>query len=242
MNRAQTQRLLWRSAFFVLFVLAPPLDIFRFDLTQNHFILFGMPWTLGLDAFINGEIGPTQAALNLILRGFLPVLLVGGTLLWTAWRYGRLYCGWLCPHFSVVERINGYMRRASGKPSLWEARPLPARQPDGSQLPRSPRYWFVTVLAAAGFALLWAVVLLTYLLPPAEIWGNLFSMQLTRNQSLFIGVATALLVIEFTLARHLFCRFGCRYAFVENQAQMDIRNVVIGQQGRDMQVDIDACV
>jgi polyferredoxin len=218
-----------QAGFFLLFVLAPPLDIFRFDLTQNHFILFGMPWTLGLDAFSNGEIGPTQAALNVVLRGFLPLLLLGGTLLWTAWRYGRLYCGWLCPHFSVVERINSYMRRASGKPSLWEAEPLPARQPDGRLLPRDPRYWFVTVLAAAGFALLWAVVLLTYLLPPAEIYHNLLTASLTPNQLRFIGVATLLLSIDFLFARHLFCRFGCAVGLFQSLAWMaNPRAMVVG--------------
>ncbi|MGD8874267.1 MAG: 4Fe-4S binding protein [Gammaproteobacteria bacterium] len=219
----------FQAGFFLLFVLAPPLDIFRFDLTQNHFILFGMPWTLGLDAFINGEIGPAQAALNVVLRGFLPLLLIGGTLLWTAWRYGRLYCGWLCPHFSVVERINNFMRRASGKPSLWEAEPLPARQPDGSLLPRNPRYWLVTVLAAAGFALLWAVVLLTYLLPPAEIYHNLVNASLTPNQLRFIGIASLLLCIDFLFARHLFCRFGCAVGLFQSLAWMaNPRAMVVG--------------
>jgi ferredoxin-type protein NapH len=228
-EQLQRRRGWFQAGFFLLFVLAPPLDIFRFDLTQNHFILFGMPWTLGLDAFINGEIGPTQAALNLILRGFLPLLLTGGTLIWAAWRYGRLYCGWLCPHFSVVERINGYMRRASGKPTLWEAAPLPARQPDGSLLPRYPRYWIVTVLAAVGFALLWAVVLLTYLLPPAEIYHNLITASLTPNQLRFIGVASLLLCIDFLFARHLFCRFGCAVGLFQSLAWMaNPRAMVVG--------------
>ena len=34
MNRTQKYRLWWRTAFFLLFVLAPPLDLFRYDLTQ----------------------------------------------------------------------------------------------------------------------------------------------------------------------------------------------------------------
>ena len=43
-----------QAGFFILFVVAPPLDIFRYDLTLGHFIVLGMPWTLGLDALING--------------------------------------------------------------------------------------------------------------------------------------------------------------------------------------------
>ncbi|WP_368506776.1 4Fe-4S binding protein [Colwellia sp. 1_MG-2023] len=25
------------------------------------------------------------------------------------WRFGRIYCGWLCPYFSVVELLNDLM-------------------------------------------------------------------------------------------------------------------------------------
>jgi polyferredoxin len=218
-----------QGGFFLLFIVAPVLDIFRFDLTQGHAILFGMPWTLGLDDFVTGRIGPTQAAINIILRGFLPVLLAGGTLLWTAWRYGRLYCGWLCPHFSVVERINRFMQRASGKPSLWESAPLPERQPDGRLLPRQRGYWLITVLAAAGFALLWAVTLLSYLLPPLELWHNLLTFSLTPNQTRFIGVASGVLLVDFLFARHLFCRFGCAVGLFQSLAWMaNPRAMVVG--------------
>jgi polyferredoxin len=222
MNRAQTQRLLWRSAFFALFVLAPPLDIFRFDLNLGHFILFGFPWTLGIDA-----AQPVQSGVNIILRAFLPIALVVGAGIWVSWRYGRLYCGWLCPHFSVVEMINALMRRASGKPTLWGKELLPERQSDGVEIHPRRSLWWLTLLTIVFFSLLWAVTLLTYLLPPAEIWGNLFSAQLTRNQALFIAVASALLVIEFTLARHLFCRFGCAMGLFQSLVWMGNRRALV---------------
>ena len=221
-NRAGLQR--WRigcqAGFFTLFVLAPPLDLLRFDLDLGHLFFLGAPWTLGTDALIQGDIAPAEAVLNLVLRGFLPLLLVGGALIWTAWRFGRLYCGWLCPHFSVVEMINRLMLRASGKPSLWEKHPLPSRQADGSQLTTDKRYWPLTVLAAIFFAFLWAVVLLTYLIAPAEIYYNLLHASLTPNQFRFIAVGTALLFIEFMFARHLFCRFGCAVGLFQSLAWM----------------------
>ncbi len=214
----QRRRSWFQAGFFALFVLAPPLDIFRLDLHLGHFILFGRDWTLGLEPFAQGTAGPGEAALNLLLRGLLPIALVGGLLIWSAWRWGRLYCGWLCPHFSVVELINGLMRRASGKPSVWERRPLPERRADGSLLRPNVWYWLPTVLAVVSFAFLWALSLLTYLLPPFEIYGNLLAGNLTRNQSLFLGVGTALLSIEFGFARHLFCRFGCAVGLFQSLA------------------------
>ena len=225
----QRSRAIFQVGFFALFVLAPVLDILRLDLTQGHFILLGWNWTLGLDGFIAGEDGPGTAALNLLVRGFLPILLVGGGLLWTAWRFGRLYCGWLCPHFSVVELINGLMRRASGRPSLWERRPLPEEQPDGTRLITNHWYWLPTLIAVLGFAFLWAVVLLTYLLPPSEVYGNLIQGTLTRNQTIFISAATLALTIEFLLARHFFCRFGCAVGLFQSLVWMaNDRAMVVG--------------
>lgn len=228
-SQLQRRRLLTQAAFFTLFILAPPLDLFRFDLNLHHFFFLGMHWTLGLDALIAGEIGPTRAFFNVLLRGFLPLALVVGGLIWIAWRYGRLYCGWLCPHFSVVEIINRLMLRASGKQSLWERRPQPLRQADGTQLHPDRRFWPLTWLAVLFFSFLWAVVLLTYLLPPAEIYHNLLHASLTPNQARFIGIGSLLLCIEFMFARHLFCRFGCAVGLFQSLAWMaNDRAMVVG--------------
>ncbi len=218
--KRQVLRRWTRAGFFLLFVLAPPLDLFRLDLTQGHFIFFGMDWSFGLAALANGEISAAQAALKILILGFVPAVgfVVFG--LWLSWRYGRLYCGWLCPHFSVVEMINSAMRRATGKPSLWEKAPLPEQESDGSHHHKDRRYWAVVIVAVLGFALVWAVVLLTYLLPPKMIYSNLIHAELTRNQALFIGVATLLFSIEFLLARHLFCRFGCAVGLFQSLAWM----------------------
>jgi polyferredoxin len=159
-------------------------------------------------------------------------------LLCVAWRWGRLYCGWLCPHFSVVEMINGLMRRAIGRPSLWERKPLPALEPDGTRLPRNPWYWLPTLVAVLGFAFLWAVVLLTYLLPPALVYGGLLSGTLGRGPTLFILFATLAFSVEFLLARHLFCRFGCAVGLFQSLAWMaNDRAMVVGFDG----ARADAC-
>ncbi|MBL3528322.1 MAG: 4Fe-4S binding protein [gamma proteobacterium endosymbiont of Lamellibrachia anaximandri] len=229
--RVERQRLRswFQAGFFLLFVLAPPLDLFRFDLNLNHFFFLGMHWTLGLDALMAGEISGLEAGLNILVRGFVPLLLIGGGLIWIAFRYGRLYCGWLCPHFSVVETINRLMFRASGKQSIWEKSPQPELQPDGATLKPEKRFWPLTWLAALGFAFLWAVVLLTYLLPPSEIYHNLLHGSLTSNQARFIGVGTLLLFIEFMFARHLFCRFGCVVGLFQSLAWMaNDRGMVVG--------------
>jgi len=231
--RLQTRRRLFQSGFFTLFVLAPPLDLLRLDLTLGHFILLGQDWTLGLEAFLHGEAGPGAVAWGLFWRALLPIVLVVGGGVCAAWRWGRLYCGWLCPHFSVVELINGLMRRASGKPSLWERRPLPQRRPDGRIQVPGRLWWPLTGLAALAFAFLWALTLLGYLLPPFELYHNLLHATLTPNQLRFLGVGTTLLFIEFTFARHLFCRFGCAVGLFQSLAWMaNDRALVVGFDSR----------
>ncbi|MGV8898803.1 MAG: 4Fe-4S binding protein [Burkholderiaceae bacterium] len=230
----QRWRQLTQAGFFVLFILAPVFDIFRLDLNLKHLIFFGFDWTLGLDDFIAGRASAAQASLNIVLRGFLPMLAIGGMLIFVGWKWGRLYCGWLCPHFSVVETINQTLRRAIGKQSLWDPEPLPARNPDGSETRRDAIWWCAVVLLVVGFSLLWSVVLLTYLLPPFEIYGNLWHGTLTRNQSIFLIAASLAFFVEFMFARHLFCRYGCAVGLFQSLAWMgNDKAMVVGfERGR----------
>lgn len=241
----QRWRQLTQAGFFLLFVFAPVFDIFRLDLNLKHFILLGYDWTLGLDGFSTGEIDALQASRNIVLRAILPVLGVAGALIFVAWKWGRLYCGWLCPHFSIVETINQTLRRAIGKQSLWDAKPLPERNPDGSIVRRDALWWFAVVPLAFACAALWAVVLLTYLLPPAEVYGNLWQGTPTRNQAIFIGVATLAFFVEFMFARHLFCRYACAIGLFQSLAWMgNERAMVVGfkrERAKDCATCYSAC-
>lgn len=228
-HKLQNRRRITQTAFFVLFVLAPIFDIFRLDLNLGHFIILGQDWTLGLDEFQRGNMSTGEAVFHIATRVFLPLALVAGLIIGSAWKFGRLYCGWLCPHFSVVETINKLMFRASGKPSIWEKHVLPAKQPDASIITPDKIYWIPTGIAIIFFSFLWAVTFLTYLLPPAEIYHNLFTAALTRNQALFLGVVTILLSIEFSFARHLFCRYACAVGVFQSLAWMgNKRAMVVG--------------
>jgi len=158
-----------------------------------------------------------------------------------AWRWGRLYCGWLCPHFSVVETINRAMRRASGKPSLWERKTLPPREPDGRVLRYDRRWWLATVPLAVGFAFVWAVVLLTYLLPPFEVYANLLAGAPTRNQAIFIATGSVVLSLEFLIARHLFCRYACAVGLFQSLAWMGNRQAMVVGFQRERAADCATC-
>lgn len=105
----QQSRTTAKVAFFALFLLAPLLDIFRFDLELGHFIIFGQAWAISLDFILHGDGDSIDAAIRVFTRVLFPgmaFVAITGLLIW---KYGRIYCGWLCPHFSVVELINDLM-------------------------------------------------------------------------------------------------------------------------------------
>jgi ferredoxin-type protein NapH len=215
MATLQRRRRVLQIGFFALFLIAPALNLLRFDLTETQLWVLGFRWSLGIDAFQRGEIDATQAALNIVGRAILPALALVAAFMTVAYRYGRLYCGWLCPHFSLVESLNGLLQRASGKLSLWDrhATPRPGGAPDA-------RWWPAFFLACASFGFLWAITLLTYLLPPREIWGNLLHGTLTPNQARFIMIGSVVFTAELMFARHLFCRFGCAVGLFQSLAWM----------------------
>ena len=216
MSKPQQLRLLTRSAFFLLYLLAPVFDIFRFDLTSHTFFLLGSEWHIGIDDFkrTSYECFPEQLdAFDMLLNFagliFIPVATFIAIGAFISWKWGLLYCGWFCPHESVVELINNLMRRASGKFTLWDRKILPEKQLDGTHIKPNKNWWFITAIVIFLLAFIWAIALLTYLLPPKEIYSNLIHADFTLIQSIFLSIATTLFIIEFTFARHLFCRFGC---------------------------------
>lgn len=226
-RRKQAWRLLAQVVFSTAFVLTPVYDLLRYDLTRGHAYFLGMEWHLGIDAFLSGKIGAGMAAINILGRLFVPLLSLAGLVIYISWKWGRLYCGWLCPHFSVVETVNRLMQVATGKPSLWEARPLPPRQPDGTLAKPDRRAWLLVLPLVIGFALIWAVVLLSYLLPPLEMYPRLFSLSLQRNECIFVIAATVVLSLEFLFARHLFCRYACAVGMFQSLAWMGNKKALV---------------
>ncbi|HRV76953.1 MAG TPA: 4Fe-4S binding protein, partial [Thauera sp.] len=95
----QRRRRAFQAGFFALFVLAPVFDLFRYDLDADHAWLLGMEWRLGLDPFLAGQASALEAAGSIILNLFVPLLALAALVIGAAWKWGRLYCGWLCPHF-----------------------------------------------------------------------------------------------------------------------------------------------
>ena len=225
-----------QAGFFILFVLAPALNLLRFDLSETQLWFMGMRWTLGIDAFTRGEISATQAGLSIVLRAFFPALLFIGVFLGIAYRYGRLYCGWLCPHFSAVETLNNLLHRACGKLSLWDRSKTPR-----AHIEPNVRWWPLFGVSCIVMGFLWSITLLTYLLPPSLIWGGLLQGTLTPNQTRFIVIGGFIFTAEFAFARHLFCRFGCAVGLFQSLAWMANPRGMVVAFARERARDCKTC-
>jgi len=232
----QRRRRTLQIAFFALFLLAPALNLLRFDLTEAQLWFLGQRWSLGIDAFRAGQISANEAALRIVLRGFLPAIVFIVGFLAVAWRYGRLYCGWLCPHFSLVETLNTTLHRACGKLSLWDK-----HRTERAGTTPSVRWWPVFFALCLIFGFTWAITLLSYLLPPAMLWGNLLQGTLTPNQARFLAMGTAVFTAEFALARHLFCRFGCAVGLFQSLVWMANPKGMVVAFDRDHARDCRTC-
>ena len=234
--RLQKWRQVTQGGFFLLFLTAPALNLLRFDLSETQLWFFGQRWSLGIDALAHGQVDASTAALQIILRAFVPAVLFIAVFLGVAYRYGRLYCGWLCPHFSMVEGLNTLLHRACGKLSVWDKSPTPR-----AGAASNASWWPLFGISCALMGFVWAITLLTYLLPPSMIWGGLLHGTLTPNQTRFLLIASTLFTLEFAFARHLFCRFGCAVGLFQSLAWMANPKGMVVAFARERARDCKTC-
>ncbi len=196
----QQSRITAKIAFFALFLFAPILNIFRFDLDLGHFIIFGQAWTISIDSILTGGGDSVDAAIKIFTRVLFPGMAFVAVTGFLIWKYGRIYCGWLCPHFSVVEVINDLMLKQLNRVTIWEK----ASKQSKGVLPK-----LMVFTAAVSMAFIWSVGLLSYLLNPNMLLAGLANFNLGFGATLFIIVATLVFTADFIFARHVFCKYGC---------------------------------
>lgn len=196
----QQSRITAKIAFFALFLFAPLLNIFRFDLDLGHFIIFGQAWTISIDSILYDGGDSIDAASKIFIRVLLPGMFFVAATGFLVWKYGRIYCGWLCPHFSVVEVINDLMLKQLNRVTLWEK----SSKKSHGLFPK-----IIVFFVAVSIAFVWAVGLLSYLLNPYMLLSGLANFDLGFGASIFITVATLVFTADFIFARHVFCKYGC---------------------------------
>ena len=213
-------RTITQYSFYLLFISAPFLNIFRFDIIEGHFVIFGYSWMFGLESSEFECLDTSHSVRDILLNFLLPVFLMIIFVGLIAWKYGRIYCGWLCPHFSVVEMINRFMLKHLHRVTFWEK----ASAEVDEKLP-----WLLLFSLCLLIAFVWAFVLLAYVYPPQLLVNHLLHLELTLGPLLFLLVMTSILTIDFFFARHLFCKYGCSFGILQSFVWMaNSQSMVIG--------------
>ena len=223
-------------AFFLLFVSAPLLNLFRLDSDTAQFYIFGTPWKIGIDAFVAKEISAFQLALQFVSRVFLPILALIFCTIVFFMHYGRVFCGWLCPHFSLVELLNYFLLRAFGKLSIWDK-----HKTQRANLKTSPIFWLIFVFSAILLAYIWTVTILAYVFEPFTVWREALTFSLSFKKTLFLCAVWPILTLELIFARHLFCRFGCAFGFFQSLFWMMNPRAMVVEFKRDFARDCKDC-
>lgn len=213
-------RLFTQLSFYLLFLSAPLLNIFRFDIVEGHFIVLGQSWMLGLESSEFECLDTSHSVRNILLNFILPVFILLIATGFIAWKYGRIYCGWLCPHFSVVETINRLMLKHLNRLAFWE-------KPDKKIRKTLP--WLFVLSICIVIAFIWSFTLLGYIYPPKLLSTDLYHLELSFGPALFLLVMTIVLSIDFFFARHLFCKYGCSFGIMQSMVWMaNSKSMVVG--------------
>ncbi len=214
----QQARISTKVAFFALFLFAPLLDIFRYDVDLGYIVLFGHAWTISIDSILYGGGNSVDAAIKIFARVLLPGMAFVAITAVLIWKFGRIYCGWLCPHFSVVELVNDLMLKQLNRVTIWEK----ATQENKKLIPR-----IIVAVPAIAMAFVWAVALVSYLVNPTELLINLVNFNLGFGSALFITVATIVFSADFIFARHLFCKYGCALGLFQSLIWMANKKAMV---------------
>jgi polyferredoxin len=184
------RRFLVQPAFWALFFLSPWFNWFRVDMLQQQIVLLGKNY-----AFSNQTVW------------WLPIGFYGGVLLiaFVCVFYGRLFCGWACPHNTMTEWTRAF-RGLVGRESLpkW-LKGLSQKKP-ALKMPLIA----LSLAMAVGLTFVLATSLAGFVVPPAwilEQWsGGAPHIALVYGQALFTLIGLFLLY-----GGHDFCRTCCPY-------------------------------
>lgn len=191
----------WRHSlvqplFWALFFLAPLTGLFATDVIAGDVIFLGQRYPFSF-----------QSLMWLPIVFYAGVLAIGVISL----RTGRLFCGWACPHSTMVENTRWWR-------SLWGREPMPAN------MARVLRQWppwalpalrVLSIPYAIGLTWLLSALLASYLVPLDWIYTQYASgnphIALVWGQGLFVLIGLFLLVCG-----HDFCRTCCPYGMAQS--------------------------
>lgn len=190
----------WRTRlvqplFWALFFLSPVFGVYQLDVIHNHLVFMGRHYPFETSTMMWLPIGFGACVLTI---GLVSVL------------YGRLFCGWICPHNAMTEW-------------LWPLRMLIGIGQKPFSLTQLTKRWpwmtvvFVLVSLVWAFMVTWAICMLftSYFVPLdwqlERLGTDEFPMILGWGQALLM-----LIGLFLVYSGHEFCRNACPYGLLQS--------------------------
>lgn len=181
--------------FWVLLLMSPVLQIFQLDVIHQQMVVLGKSYPFHPSTLMWVPIG---------FFGCVLIIAVASTM------GGRLFCGWVCPHNTLVEWTRPVRMLIGIGPKSFRLKSLEAKWP-----------WFKAVNVftsltwSTAIVLLISVLFLFYFVPPS--W---FVQQIqagTLPMIIYFGIGLMMLIGYFMLyAGHEFCRSACPYGLSQS--------------------------
>lgn len=192
--------------FILLILLAPVLNILRYDSATKELIVFGSVWSLGIKKLIadHSLSGATQVTLIILLKAILPWLFILSVFPLLGLLAGRFFCGWLCPEGALFELADYLMLKLIGRRSL-------SKKPNDPDIKTEKRFLFImiTLLSLVSIPIISGIALTGYFIAPKTIWHQITNMDFTFGvKAGIIGVSLYMLITSI-FVRHLLCRYVC---------------------------------
>jgi ferredoxin-type protein NapH len=181
--------------FWSLCFLSPVLNVFRVDMIHQQLVFMQRSYPFRFEYLM-----------------WLPIVFYGAVILiaLVSFIWGRLFCGWVCPHNTLTEWTQGVrgMIGLAGQP-LWMKRFT-------RRYPAVQRYFpFVSVVLALGITATLSLALSCYVVPP--LWLVAQYQSGSPHIALVMGNMLLMLVGLFLLlAGTNFCRTCCPYGLAQS--------------------------
>ncbi len=201
-------RRLTQVLFFLLIILIPVFDIFRFDSDLRSLIVFGSEWDLGLKAGfdINQSFGnASHVAWRFFLKAVLPWIAILAVFPILGAITGRFFCGWFCPEGALFELFDFFTVKILGRRSPFTKKPNDPEQGDGQRIV----YAIGAMICIVVIPLFLGVMMTGYFVKPSTVWSQVVNWEFTFGvKAGIIGVAIYAFISSL-IVRHTLCKYVC---------------------------------
>ncbi len=208
LKNLHTLRRLTQLTFICLLLLAPSLDLLRYDVAATDLYIFGQVWELGLGSEFYADpsaFGSGYVAIRILLKAILPWVIVLSIFPLLGVLLGRTFCGWACPEGTLFELADTITLKLLGRRSMFGAKPNDPPDAKGGRF----KYIVLGVIYLFIVPPFFGVMLTGYFIAPARIWHELVTLELSFGLKAGIIGVSSYMFITFIFVRHTICKYFC---------------------------------